>query len=291
MRLLMFRAPDGERLGVLRGEDVVDVRAAGADTLRDVLAVIDGGHEALETVRRLVSSARGDAIQPFNELELLAPLIPRENVFAIGRNYQEHAEESARMLQEEVKPPTVFTKAQTSITGPYSSIPIDATLTSQVDWEAELAVVLGRGGINIPRDRALEHVFGYTVMNDVSARDIQRGWGGQFFKGKSLDGFGPLGPWVVTADEIPDPQSLRVRCRVNGVIKQDNVTAAMIYPVADIIARLSLGMTLLPGNVIATGTPAGVGQAREPQEFLRPGDVLETEVVEIGTMRNPIVSV
>jgi 2-keto-4-pentenoate hydratase/2-oxohepta-3-ene-1,7-dioic acid hydratase in catechol pathway len=214
---------------------------------------------------------------------------PRGNVLAIGHNYMEHAQESARARGSEVTRPTVFTKAQTSITGPYSDILVDRSVTKQVDWEAELGVVLGPAGKDIPRERAMDHVFGYTVVNDVSARDIQFGWGGQFFKGKSLDGFCPVGPWIVTADEIPDPQSLRLSLRVNGETKQDGSTKDMIFPVDELVAQLSLGMTLPAGTLIASGTPAGVGFARDPKEFLQDGDVMETEIEGIGCLRNRIV--
>ncbi len=162
-------------------------------------------------------------------------------------------------------------------------------ITKQLDWEAELGVIVGRRGRNIPPGDSLDYVFGYTVVNDVSARDIQYGWGGQFFKGKSLDGSCPIGPWIVTADEIPNPQSLRVTCRVNGETKQDANTRDMIFPVGELLSRLSLGMTLLPGNLIATGTPVGTGFGSTPQQFLQPGNVLETEIEGIGIMRNRIV--
>jgi 2-keto-4-pentenoate hydratase/2-oxohepta-3-ene-1,7-dioic acid hydratase in catechol pathway len=184
----------------------------------------------------------------------------------------------------------VFTKAQTSITGPYSDVAIDRRITTQVDWEAELGVVVGRRGSNIPREQALDYVFGYTVVNDISARDVQFGWGGQFFKGKSLDGFCPTGPWIVTRDEIADPQNLRISLRVNGQTKQDANTQDMIFAVDELIAQLSLGMTLLPGSLIATGTPEGVGMARVPPEFLQPGDVMETEIEGIGVLRNRFVA-
>ena len=188
-----------------------------------------------------------------------------------------------------VSPPTVFTKAITSITGPYDDIAIDPELSAEVDWEAELAVVIGRRGANIPKLEALGHVFGFMALNDVSARDIQRDWGGQFFKGKSVDASCPIGPWVVTRDEIPDPQNLRLLLRVNGTVKQDGSTADMIYPVDATIEWVSRGMTLLPGAIISTGTPDGVGFARTPPEFLKPGDVMETEVERIGVMRNRFV--
>ncbi len=197
-------------------------------------------------------------------------------MIAIGRNYQAHAEESARAAGKAVDPPTVFTKAVTTVAGPYDDVVIDPGVTNQVDWEVELGVVMGRAGRNIARESALQHVFGYIALNDVSARDIQFGWGGQYFKGKSLDGFCPTGPWIVTRDEIADPQSLRLLLRV-------------IYPVDAIIEWVSRGMTIPAGVIIATGTPDGVGFARTPPEFLKSGDVMETEVEHIGTLRNRIV--
>jgi 2-keto-4-pentenoate hydratase/2-oxohepta-3-ene-1,7-dioic acid hydratase in catechol pathway len=210
-------------------------------------------------------------------------------VVAIGRNYGEHAREQAAARGESIERPTIFTKAQTSITGPYDDISIDQEVTTQVDWEAELGVVLGRRGRDIPIDESMGYVFGYTVLNDLSARDIQYGWGGQFFKGKSLDSFCPSGPCIVTADEVADPQNLRIRLKVNGEIKQDASTSDMIFPVSRLVAELSVGMTVLPATLIATGTPSGVGYARQPPEFLKPGDVVETEVQDIGTIRNRIV--
>jgi 2-keto-4-pentenoate hydratase/2-oxohepta-3-ene-1,7-dioic acid hydratase in catechol pathway len=295
MRLLMFAEGSGRRLGVLRpgaGNLVVDLVAAatasGAQAPpADLLALIDEGEDGLRRVAELVASAGVAAVRSLPELEVLPPLDPpRGNVIAIGRNYAKHAAESARSRGGEVAPPTVFTKAITTIASPHSDFAIDPAVSEQIDWEVELGVVIGRGGANIPRERALEHVFGYTVVNDITARDIQSGWGGQFFKGKSLDGSCPSGPWVVTRDEVPDPQRLGLRLTVNGEVKQDASTADMIYPVDAIIAWISVGMTLLPGTLIATGTPEGVGFARQPPEFLRPGDVVEAEVEGIGTLRN-----
>jgi 2-keto-4-pentenoate hydratase/2-oxohepta-3-ene-1,7-dioic acid hydratase in catechol pathway len=163
-------------------------------------------------------------------------------------------------------------------------------VSDKIDWEVELAVVIGRRGANIKRNGARAHVFGYTVINDVTARDIQSEWGGQYFKGKSLDRSSPLGPWVVTADEIPDPQALRLRLTINGEVKQDGSTRDMIYPVDAILEWVSKGMTLLPGAVIATGTPDGVGFARTPPEYLQPGFVMESEVEKVGVLRNRIVA-
>jgi len=297
MRFLTFRDSQGSHLGVLHGEAVIDLHALsaaqGVMLPNDMIGFIEMGEDGVRVTRRLLDLPDAqEYARPLSSVELLSPLNPpRANVLAIGRNYLEHARESARVQSEEVMRPTVFTKAQTSVTGPYSDVPLDPSISSDLDWEAELGVVVGRRGINIPRDQALQYVFGYTVLNDISARDIQYGWGGQFFKGKSLDGSCPVGPWIVTADEVPDPQTLRVILRLNGETKQDANTSDMIFPVAEIVAQLSVGMTLLPGTLIATGTPAGVGHARTPQEFLRGGDVMETEIEGIGMLRNRIVQV
>jgi 2-keto-4-pentenoate hydratase/2-oxohepta-3-ene-1,7-dioic acid hydratase in catechol pathway len=215
---------------------------------------------------------------------------PAKNVFCVGRNYAEHVAEGARARGEAVKIPkhvVFFTKAPTSVIGPFDDIPWDATLTQQVDWEAELGVIIGMPGVNIRKADALRHVFGYTVINDVTARDLQNAHF-QFFKGKSLDGFCPIGPSVVTADEFGDPQNKMVSCRVNGTVKQQQKTSEMLFPVDVIIETLSRGLTLEAGDVIATGTPEGAGFGRVPPEFLAEGDVMETEVEGIGVMRNRI---
>ena len=296
MRLLMFEEGAGRRLGVLRGEHVADVAALaaaeGVQAPADLLALIDEGDEGLARVAALLDGPGvSPASRPLSAVRLLPPLDPpRGNVLAIGRNYARHAAEGARVRGGEVEPPTIFTKAITSIAGPHADVPIDPAVSEQIDWEVELGVVVGRRGVNIPKERALDHVFGYTVVNDVTARDIQAGWGGQFFKGKSLDGSCPSGPWVVTKDEVADPQRLRLLLRVNGVVKQDANTADMIYAVDALVSWLSVGMTLLPGSLIATGTPEGVGFARQPPEFLRPGDLVEAEVEGIGTLSNRMVA-
>ena len=235
-----------------------------------------------------------ELLLPVSTVRLIAPIPhPPKHVLCLGRNYAEHAAESTRAFGEAPpidKPayPAIFTKAPTSITGPYSDIPYDPHVSTQIDWEGELAVVIGKAGKNIRREDAMQHVFGYTVLNDISARDIQKRHGGQFFKGKSLDGSCPTGPWIVTADEIPDPHNLELTVRVNGVVKQHGNTGSMLFDIPEIIEHLSLGMTLEPGDIIATGTPAGVGHARTPPEFLRPGDVVEVEIENIGTIKNRI---
>jgi 2-keto-4-pentenoate hydratase/2-oxohepta-3-ene-1,7-dioic acid hydratase in catechol pathway len=288
MKLLMFRADGGRRLGVLRPGDEDEVVALSEPP--DMRALIDAGDDGLARVRAALLSSRSQTYR-IGAVELLAPLDPPNgNVIAIGRNYQKHAEETAHVDGREPSPPTVFTKAITSLTEPFADIAIDPAISSKIDWEVELAVLIGRGGANIKSAKAMDHVFGYTVLNDVTARDIQSDWGGQYFKGKSLDRSCPTGPWVVTKDEVDDPQSLELFLRVNGTLKQEGNTRDMIYAVDQIIEWVSRGMTLLPASMIATGTPDGVGFARNPPEFLKPGDVMETEVQGIGRLRNQIIS-
>lgn len=283
--------------GLLLGRQVVDLstlaQSHGERPVPDLLSLIAHGDEALRRVRSWVEVAGVELPQqPLEDVALRAPLDPpRGNVLAIGHNYGAHAEELARARGVAEIPPTVFTKAQTTIAGPYDDIPLDPAVTTMLDWEVELGVIIGTTGINIPRERALDFVFGYTVVNDITARDLQYGWGGQFFKGKSLDGSCPSGPVIVTRDEVPDPHNLSLSLTVNGAIKQKGHTGTMIHRIDELIAMLSLGMTLLPGMMIATGTPPGVGYARTPKEFLQPGDVVESEVEGIGTIRNTVVRV
>jgi 2-keto-4-pentenoate hydratase/2-oxohepta-3-ene-1,7-dioic acid hydratase in catechol pathway len=291
----MFREGGATHLGVGRdsaADEIVDVAAASNGSRpATIFEVIDAGADGLERLRILASSAPASAIRNLADLNLLAPFDPpRGNVLAIGRNYQKHAEETARASNADVGPPTIFTKAITTISAPYADIRIDPLVSTKIDWEVELGVVIGRRGANIKRQDALRHVFGYTVLNDVTARDMQNGWGGQWFKGKSLDGYCPVGPWVVTRDEVVDVQSLHLQLRINGAVKQDASTRDMIYPVDAIIEWLSVGMTLLPGMLIATGTPEGVGFARTPPEYLQPGDVMESEIDGIGMLRNNVVA-
>jgi 2-keto-4-pentenoate hydratase/2-oxohepta-3-ene-1,7-dioic acid hydratase in catechol pathway len=302
MRFLMFKHGSGRRLGVLaegHSDTVVDLSelaaaSGSAPPPADLMALIDAGDAGMSAVKHLLAklkpSAGAPITHPLSGLELFAPLDPpRGNVIAIGRNYAKHAAETAAK-GEKPKPPTVFSKAITSIAGPHDDIPIDSGVSEEIDWEVELGVVIGKAGVNITKEDALDHVFGYTVINDVTARDIQSDWGGQYFKGKSLDRSCPSGPWVVTRDEVEDPQALNLRLTVNGTVKQDGTTSEMIHPVDSIISWVSIGMTLLPGMMIATGTPDGVGFARKPPEFIHVGDVVEAEVESIGTLRNKFVA-
>ena len=217
---------------------------------------------------------------------LLAPLVPTD-ILCIGLNYREHAKESGSAIPEN---PMLFIKASNTLNNPLDPIPLPRR-SDQVDYEVELAVVIGKTAKNVARARALDHVFGYTVANDVSARDWQREkslGGGQFCRGKSFDGFCPLGPWIVTADEIPNPNALRLKTVLNGKTMQDHTTADMIFDVPALIESLSSTMTLRPGAVILTGTPQGVGFARNPPVWLRDGDTVVLEIERIGCLENPI---
>jgi 2,4-diketo-3-deoxy-L-fuconate hydrolase len=231
------------------------------------------------------------------DAQLLAPLTPRRNFICVGWNYVSHFEEGKgkrggglQDSQELPEFPTFFTKATTAAAGPFEDLPIHTSTTGRLDWEVELAVVIGKGGVDIAEADALDHVFGYTGANDISAREVQRRHGGQWFKGKSLDKTCPIGPVVVTADEVADPQALGLACVVNGVDKQRASTRQQHFQIRKVIAELSAGMTLLPGDIILTGTPEGVGFTREPPEFLAAGDVMETWVEGIGTMRHRFVA-
>jgi len=236
---------------------------------------------------------RGDLFGTFEVLaesrpvgRLLCPLAPL-NILALGINYRQHGDEFAMSYPEQ---PLLFLKATTSVIGPDEPILLPRAGAEHVDYEAELAVVIGRRAKNISPGEAMEHIFAYTCANDVSARDWQLDkQKGQWARGKSFDTFCPLGPWLVTRDEVEDPGNLRVRCLVNGQVLQDASTADMIFPVAAIVSNLSLSMTLEPGTVILTGTPQGVGFTRTPPVFLRDGDTVSVEVERIGTLTNPVL--
>ena len=302
MRLITFRDGSGTRIGVLEDQQILDVSkpiqepdlVGPASEYTDMLALVEAGEAGTRSIEARGERARETgAVLPASAVEVLAPIPrPRKNVFCVGRNYAEHAAESFRASGEQMilpESPNIFTKAVTTVNGPYADIPFDPTVSQEIDWEVELAVVIGRAGRHIAEEEALSHVFGYTVLNDITARDIQNRSGIQWFQGKSIDGSCPMGPSLVTADEIPDPQALRLHLEVNGIPKQDSSTSLMLFGVATIIARLSEILTLEPGDIIATGTPSGVGMGRVPKEFLAPGDIVEATVEGIGTLRNRVV--
>ncbi|CAG9271572.1 2-keto-4-pentenoate hydratase/2-oxohepta-3-ene-1,7-dioic acid hydratase (Catechol pathway) [Paraburkholderia unamae] len=299
MQLLSFRdrVTAAIGIGIVRDTDrVIDVaRSAAALGLTlpfdatDMVSLIAAGAAARTALDDLVHRAAEDL--PLAALELVAPVpSPRKNIFCVGWNYLEHFAEGAKIrphVKDMPEFPTFFTKAPTTICGPYDPIPYFAELSAQLDWEVELAVVIGTAGRDIAKEDAMEHVFGFTALNDLSWRDIQRRHGQQWFKGKSIDGTCPMGPWIVTCDAL-DPRGLDLVTRVNGLVKQSSNTRCMYFDIPTIIAELSRGLTLEAGDIIATGTPPGVGHARTPPEFMHPGDVLETEVAGVGVLRNPI---
>ncbi|HIP73596.1 MAG TPA: 5-carboxymethyl-2-hydroxymuconate isomerase [Anaerolineae bacterium] len=285
MKLVTYEYHGRTQIGAVENNEIINLSPIASD----MLAFIALGAAGLAEAAALI--ADGGERVALDETRLLAPIpTPRRNVMCLGLNYAAHAVESLRAKGEALATaavPIVFTKASTAVTGPYDDILLDTAVTQQLDWEIELAVIIGREDKNIPVEEAMSYVYGYTVLNDISARDLQLA-GKQFFKGKSLDGSCPLGPVIVTADEL-DPADLQVTCRVNGALKQDGRTSQMIFDIPATIAYLSLGMTLLPGDIIATGTPEGVGFARTPPEFLQPGDVVACKIEGIGEIRNRIV--
>ena len=292
MRLVTFRADDGAaRLGAVAGDRVIDLGAASGGALpSDMLGLIEAGPAALAKARELVQSEASSV--PLSAARLLAPIPrPRRNVFCLGLNYKAHAEEGAQHFGQQMKLPEYpifFTKPPATVVGPDADVEVNPQVTQQVDWEVEMALIVGQGGRDIAKGAAFDHVFGYTIANDVSARDLQFRHGGQWFKGKGLDTFCPLGPWIVTADEIPDPADLEIMIRINGVEKQHSNTSLLIFDIPTTIASLSEGLTLETGDVILTGTPEGVGFARKPPEFLGDGDVMECEIGSLGVLRNTV---
>ncbi|MBI2773892.1 MAG: fumarylacetoacetate hydrolase family protein [Chloroflexi bacterium] len=292
MRLVTYLQGDRARVGVVGADDTVsDLDDLVPGSPSDMISVIEAW---LRIAPRLREAAGGAGI-PLDRARLLAPIPrPRRNVLCVGWNYAEHFAEGREFrspagVQEIPDHPALFTKSPAAVIGPDAHVRHPGPHSGELDWEVELAVIVGRGGRDIREKGALEHVFGYTVGNDVSVRDVQRArHGGQWFKGKSFDTHCPLGPWIVTADEIPDPQVLDISSRVNGETMQSATTAQMVFPVARIIAELSAGMALEPGDVILTGTPPGVGFARKPPRFLKVGDVMEMEIGGIGVLRNAV---
>jgi 2-keto-4-pentenoate hydratase/2-oxohepta-3-ene-1,7-dioic acid hydratase in catechol pathway len=262
--------------------EIVGLRDAG---FRSMLSLIAAGAAALDRVAQWTVSAPPSSRFKPGQVKLLAPIPRPPKVICIGLNYREHAAESKK---EVAAVPTVFCKFSTAVIGPGEPIVLPKN-SAKPDYEAELAVVIGKGGRHIPEDRSGEHVFGYTLINDVSARDVQMETS-QWIMGKSFDTFAPLGPAIVTADEIADPQNLAISLVLSGETMQSANTREMIFPVARLISFLSSICTLEPGDVIATGTPPGVGFARKPPRWLRPGDVVTVRIEGLGELTNPIIA-
>jgi 2-keto-4-pentenoate hydratase/2-oxohepta-3-ene-1,7-dioic acid hydratase in catechol pathway len=303
MKLVTYRRniEAAARLGAVVDGRVVDLALLGAGhgaaLPSTMLEFIDLGPDAVAVASQMIADAGGryplGCALPLADVRLLAPIPrPRKNLFGIGLNYTEHVAESAASLDTSPdlpRQPVIFSKPPTTVVGPDEPIRHDATITQQLDWEVELAVVIGTTAKRVTRDDALAHVFGYSLVIDMSARDNRRA--GQWIYSKGQDSYAPMGPCIVTADEIPDPQTLDLALWVNGVEKQRSNTAYMLFKVDELVADISKGITLEPGDIIATGTPAGVGAGRSPQEWVWPGDVIEAELERVGRLRHPVIKV
>ena len=304
MRLATISGADGDAVAiVLHDGSAVPVAAAardmqgldaGAIEAGGMRAVIDGGTDALARLREIADAAergRAGIRLEAGGFGWRAPIVPRKNVMCVGRNYAEHIAEGNRARNQSIgvgEHPVFFTKPPTAVIAHGDPILVFPDVSTAIDYEVELAVVIGKPGRGIPRERAMDHVFGYTVLNDVTARDLQARHGGQFFKGKGLDGSCPIGPWIVTADAVGDPHDLSIALSVNGEARQDGSTRDMIFDIPTLIASLSEGMTLEAGDIIATGTPSGVGYAMDPPRFLKEGDRVACTIERIGTLENGV---
>ena len=287
MKLITYRQNGAEHVGALTadGGGVLPLPAADMNTLIETMTLTD--------LRSAVAAAERGSALALSDVELLAPIPrPRQDVLCLGMNYLAHAEEAVRYSADafrKERPVAVYFSKRVSEAGkPDGVIPRHAGLTDRLDYEAELAVVLGRTARNVKAADAADCIFGYTVLNDVSARDLQTGHK-QWYFGKSLDGATPMGPVLVTADEIAYPPALEITCRVNGELRQQSNTSLLITSIGQILEELTAGMTLLPGTIIATGTPAGVGMGFDPPKFLQSGDVVECAIEGIGALRSTVV--
>lgn len=279
MRFVTFAGTDRkERPGALRDSGVIDL----SSRFDSALALIQGGEEALETARRIVTS---NSPIPSDQVKLLAPLKNPPRIFCVGLNYRDHAVESRMEIP---RVPTVFLKLPSALIGPGAAIELPS-ISSQPDYEAEFACVISTGGSNISRESWRSHVFGYTILNDVSARDVQLATT-QWTLGKSFNSFAPLGPAIVTEEEITDPHALDVKLEIDGEVFQHSNTRELIFKLPDLIAYISSITPLLPGDIISTGTPAGVGLGRSPQRWLRAGETISIEITGLGRLVNPVVA-
>ena len=299
MKLLTYKTQDTEpRLGFIHNNQVIDMQDFGEISNfplpNDMLELIDMGFEIIAEITEMIDETPENFFEEIayemNEVTILAPIEkPRKNIIGIGLNYTEHVAESARTLDTTGKLPTkpiIFSKPPTTVTATNTEIIKNTKLTSQLDWECELAVIISKKGKYVPKTEALDYVFGYTVINDISARDCRRE--GQWIVSKGQDTFDPMGPVIITKDEIESPHNLNLSLKVNGVEKQNSNTKLMLFNINDLIEDLSTVFTLEAGDIIATGTPAGVGAGRDPQEWMYDGDVVEATVEGIGTIVNTI---
>ena len=299
MKLLTYKTADTKpRLGFIHNNQVIDMEDFGEISNfplpNDMLELIDLGFEIIAEITEIISETSkeffDEVAYEMNEVIILAPIEkPRKNIIGIGLNYTEHVAESARTLDTTGKlpqKPIIFSKPPTTVTATNTEIIKNTKLTQQLDWEVELAVVIGKKGKYVPKADALDYVFGYTVINDISARDCRRE--GQWIVSKGQDTFAPMGPYLVTKDEIENPHKLCLSLKVNGVEKQNSNTKFLLFNINDLIEDLSTVFTLEAGDIIATGTPSGVGAGRNPQEWLYDGDIIEATVENIGTIVNMV---
>ncbi|MGD8240679.1 MAG: fumarylacetoacetate hydrolase family protein [Armatimonadota bacterium] len=285
MRLLTFELDGERRVGARAGEAIVDLNRADSSIPADMRGLLEGGEAVLEAARGAVE--RGESAIAAGDVKVMAPIDDPEKVICIGLNYADHAAETNAEIPPE---PVVFSKFASAIIGPGEAVEIPPT-SSKVDHEVELVAVIGRGGRNIAEAEGLGHVAGYTVGHDVSARDYQlEKAGGQWLSGKTFDTFAPIGPEIVTPDELSNPHNLGIRCIVNGETRQESNTDQLVFGVGQLVAYLSHMFTLRPGDLIFTGTPGGVGLGREPQVWLRAGDRVVCEIDEIGRLESPFVA-
>src|ERR1700730_10341732 len=282
MKLVTFECNGSTEPGALFDDKVIGLKSAGFPTL---LHLIQGGAEALQRAQALIDNPPADAIVPLATVRLLAPLSHPPKIICVGLNYRDHALDCHAEIP---KVPTIFSKYTTAILGPGEAI-ILPRHSKEPDYEAEFAVVIGKGGRYITKDRWREHVFGYTNLNDVSARDFQMATS-QWMIGKTFDTFAPIGPAIVTVDEIEDPHNLKIQLELSGELMQDSNTSNLIFKLPKLIAYLSSVFTLEPGDIIATGTPAGVGFARKPPRWLKPGDEVTVRVQGVGELTNPVIA-
>jgi 2-keto-4-pentenoate hydratase/2-oxohepta-3-ene-1,7-dioic acid hydratase in catechol pathway len=282
LKFVTFRSGSAAQAGVVSGDRVIGLGAAG---FPDTLSVVARGAAAVREIGAWLASASSRGGTPLAEARLLAP-VPRPPKFiCVGLNYRDHAIESKMEIP---KVPTIFSKFSSAVIAPGEPIVLPAN-SSQPDYEAEFAFVIGRGGRNIPAGLWKDHVFGYTIVNDVSARDYQMATT-QWLMGKTFDTFAPMGPYLVSADEIADPHALDISCTINGEVLQDSNTRELIFKIPELIEYLSSVMTLEPGDIVSTGTPKGVGFARKPPRYLRAGDDVVIRVAGLGELRNPVIA-
>lgn len=291
MRLVTFVAAGQRRLGALRHDDVVDLNRVDPTLPNDLVALLEGGAGALERARRALagSSSSSAAVWPLAAAKLLAPIPRPPKIICVGRNYRDHVAETAAVGLPPMEKPSIFVKVSSAVIGPGEPI-VHPPTTQQLDYEGELAVVIGQRSKAVPREQALRCVAGYTIFNDVSARDLQFSKNGGVSLGKNFDTSAPMGPYLALTDELPDPARLSLKTYVNGELRQDANTRDLIFDIPTIIGFLAQQLTLEPGDVIATGTPAGVGFARKPPVWLKPGDTVRVEIDGLGVLENPVVA-